>query len=191
MGNQSRETEDYYKGEFQRHIRKLSIETIKDAVSPLLMLLGNSASITVLVNSEQNWENLPKEVPKRNGNELLAFLLGFQNMSNVKNESGMAGSATLVFYDGEKEHCVSFNKLEGSPSRIYYSDPYGGKSYLSSGNNLMNIQAQHEGEDNYSISCFEFERIIAITVYCRFSPKKLFDEIDRIRKSSTGGNENA
>jgi len=181
LGNQSRETEDCYKGEFKRHVRKLSTETIKDAVSPSLMLLGNSASVTVLVNSEQHWENLPKDITKMNGNELLAFLLGFQNMSNVKNESGMSGYTTLVFHDGEKEHCVSFNKLEGSPSRIYYSDPYGGKSYLSSGNNLMKIQAQHEGEGNYSISCFEFERIIAIIVYCRFNPSKLFDELERIR----------
>ncbi|OQW94057.1 MAG: hypothetical protein BWK79_07865 [Beggiatoa sp. IS2] len=176
-----RKTEDCYKGEFKHHVRKLSVETIKDAVSPFLTLIGkNTASMTVILSSEQNWENLPKEaeIPQRNGNELLEFLLGLQNLGN---ESGIVGCTTLVFYDGEKEHCVSLNKLEGSPSRIYYSDPYGGKSYLSSGNNLMKIQAQHEGKGNYSISCFEFERIIAVIVYCRFGPKELFDKLDRIR----------
>lgn len=81
---------------------------------------------------------------------------------------------TMMVSDGFTSHSVSPTKVIREDSfRLYYSDPWGDRSFLEEGNNILGISARKENGREFSISYSEYEMVIVAYGFVRLTEQIL------------------
>ena len=123
-----------------------------EAFSPLPLLIGGK--LQIFLNEQYSLGEF-SEFPLDRVNALMILML----VERLTSDDKYLG--TMMVSDGYTSHSISPLKASREDTfRLYFSDPWGDKSFLEEGNNILGISARREKDHEFSISYGEYEKVV-------------------------------